>query len=72
MIRFSEIHAALAAAACRICVPKSSRGRISSPHASHSTVNADVKRALQDGHRQRISPSHCGQAAGSSASHSSK
>ena len=43
----------------RICVPRARRGRISSPHASHSTVNADVKRALQDGRRHRISPSHC-------------
>jgi hypothetical protein len=39
-------------------VPKSSRGRISPPQASHSTVKAEVKRALQDGQRQRISPEH--------------
>ena len=50
-------------------MPKSSRGRRSPPHASHSTVNAEVKRASHEGQRQRISPEHCGQAGGSSTKH---
>jgi len=52
--------------------PKSCGGRIPSPHSSHSTWKADAKRASQAGQRLRRTAPHCGQAAGSSPSDSSK
>src|SRR4029453_19410111 len=52
--------------------PNCSGGRSSAPHSSHSTANAEAKRAPQPGHCDRISPPHCGHSAGSSATNSSK
>src|SRR5262245_16192179 len=52
--------------------PNCSGGRSSPPHSSHSTANAEAKRAPQPGHCDRISPPHCGQSAGSSETNSSK
>ena len=56
----------------RILTPNCSGGRSSPPHASHSTANAEAKRAPQLGHCERNSPPHCGHAAGSSSTYSSK
>ncbi|MEK6276185.1 MAG: hypothetical protein AABM30_12765 [Actinomycetota bacterium] len=53
-------------------MPKAVGGRNWSPHASHSTANTELKRALQDGQRQRISPAHCGHSVGNPLSDSSK
>ncbi len=56
----------------RIALPKSSGGRIPAPHSSHSTWNAEAKRASQAGQRRRSAAPHNGQSAGTSRSDSSK
>jgi hypothetical protein len=56
----------------RMGPPKSSGGRTAAPHSSHSTRNADGKRAPHEGHRCRTSAAQVGHSAGSSVSSSTK
>ncbi len=54
-----------------ILEPKSSFGRTDDPHSSQSTTASDENGAPQPLQRRSISPPHCGQVSGSSASNSS-
>ena len=57
----------------RIRTPNCSGGRSSPPHSSHSTANADENaRVARRAARSAARRAHCGHAAGSSASNSSK
>ncbi len=49
-----------------------SGGRTAAPQSSHSTANADGNGASHAGQRWRVSPPHCAQTGGSSASSSRK